>query len=94
DRLITVRWGNNLIHHNYQVELQIISFSNVGYLADITKVISECKLNIKTFNTRTNKDKTVTINIILEISSSSQIDTVIARIKNIKGTIDVFRVNS
>ncbi|MDU2545922.1 MAG: ACT domain-containing protein, partial [Finegoldia magna] len=94
DRLITVRWGNNLINHNYQVELQIISFSNVGYLADITKVISECKLNIKTFNTRTNKDKTVTIKIILEISSSSQIDTVIARIKNIKGTIDVFRVNS
>ena len=94
DRLITVRWGSNLINHNYQVELQIISFSNVGYLADITKVISECKLNIKTFNTRTNKDKTVTINIILEISSSSQIDTVIARIKNIKGTIDVFRVNS
>lgn len=94
DRLITVRWGNNLINHNYQVELQIISFSNVGYLADITKVISECKLNIKTFNTRTNKDKTVMINIILEISSSSQIDTVIARIKNIKGTIDVFRVNS
>ncbi|MDU5922941.1 MAG: RelA/SpoT family protein, partial [Finegoldia magna] len=94
DRLIPVRWGNNLLNRNYQVELQIISFNNVGYLAAITKVISECKLNIKTFNTRTNKDKTVTINIILEISSSSEIDTVIARIKNTKGTIDVFRVNS
>ena len=60
---------------------------------DIIKITLN-KLNIKIFNTRTNKDKTVTINIILEISSSSQIDTVIARIKNIKGTIDVFRVNS
>lgn len=93
DRLIDVYWDDTE-EKSYPVEVQIIAIDRSGYLAGITQLINEKELNLVGMNARSNKDKTFSINIIVEIKDTRQIDDLLAGVRSIKGTLDVYRVKS
>ncbi|WP_099203021.1 RelA/SpoT family protein [Miniphocaeibacter massiliensis] len=91
NRLIDVSWDMNE-ETNYNVEIKIIAFDRFGYLASLTQKISEIGTDTKGMNVVKNKDKTYTINLIVEVKHIKEIEDVLAAIRSIKGTLDVYRV--
>lgn len=92
ERLIPVSWNDKIEADSYLVELEILAFDRVGFLADITKTISESKINVKSMNSRINKDGSFIIDIVLIINNSKEINDIILKLKGVKGSIQVYRV--
>ena len=78
----------------YNVEIQIIAFDRFGYLANLTSKVSELGTDTKGMNVIKNKDKTYTINIIVEVSHTQQVKDILQALRSIKGTLDVYRVTA
>ncbi|WP_300409686.1 bifunctional (p)ppGpp synthetase/guanosine-3',5'-bis(diphosphate) 3'-pyrophosphohydrolase [Lagierella sp.] len=91
NRLIEVSWDAE-DDSTYNVEIQIIAFDRFGYLANLTSKISELGTDTKGMNVIKNKDKTYTINIIVEVNHTQQVNNILQALRNIKGTLDVYRV--
>jgi len=92
DRLIDVEWeGQNNESSSYFAELLITADDRTGLLADITNIISGFKISTNTFNARMSKDMVATINIMVEIHSSTQLDSLIKKLMGAKGVLQVVR---
>ena len=93
ERFMEVRWDDNK-QNSYSVELKILAYDQSGYIAEVAQKIESCKYNLKNINTRSNKDKTYTINLVVEIKSIDDLQDLINKLKVLKGTIDIYRVKS
>jgi len=92
-RLIEVNWTDDK-KTSYNAEIQIIANDRQGLLADITKTISEMKINVTAVNARTTRRKQVVINLTLEINGIDQLDKVMKQFKKMTDVLEVFRVNT
>ena len=53
-------------------------------ILDLSKVLAEENLPVKSFNARTTKDMLSIVNIVLEITSKEQLEKVCTHLKNVK----------
>lgn len=72
-------------------ELQVEADDRTGLLAEITVAITETKAPIRAFNARTAKGNVAIVNITVEITSTSQLEAIMKKIRNLKGVYDVTR---
>ncbi|MBW4828586.1 MAG: bifunctional (p)ppGpp synthetase/guanosine-3',5'-bis(diphosphate) 3'-pyrophosphohydrolase [Clostridiaceae bacterium] len=93
ERFIYVEWADDE-KASYQAEIQIKATDRSGLLTDITQRITEAKLAVLSLSARTNREKLVVMNIILEIKDINQLRQLMKKIKKIKGVIDVYRVTT
>ena len=91
-RLIEVEWVDEY-KASFSSEIQILARDRQMLLADITKAMSDMKVNVTAVNARTTKNKQVVINIMIEINDIEQLRRVIKQIKKIDNVIDAYRVN-
>ena len=75
NRLIETQWDISQVNKDtrYSVELNIVAEDKAGILVDITKAISEFKINIKSFSVRTDGQNAV-ITCILYVESKDHVD--------------------
>ena len=93
ERLMEVQWDENK-KTSYQGEVQIKATDRTGLLSEITQILLDTKLAVTSLNARTNKDKTVTINMTFEIKDINQLKDIMKRIKKLDGVMDVYRVTT
>ena len=79
---------------SYSAEIRIISQDRVGLFMDISRVLTEENLPVKSFNGRTTKDMKAIFNVMFEINRKEQLEKVCKKIANIKGVEDIERVTS
>ena len=72
-------------------EINIYADDRNGILFDITKILSEANINVNSINSRTSKQGKATITISFAIKSKEQLNTIIAKIRNIDNIIDIER---
>ncbi len=92
ERLIEVNW-DEVNTTSYPVEIAINSIDRPGLLSDVANVVAENRVNILTARARTNRNKTATINIVLQIRNLEQLDYIIQRVKRVKDVLAVERVS-
>lgn len=92
-RLIEVEWVDEY-KASFSSEIQILARDRQMLLADITKAMSDMKINVTAVNARTTKNKQVVINIMIEINDIEQLRKVIKQIKKIDNVLDAYRVNA
>ena len=63
-------------------------------ILDLSKVLAEENLPVKSFNARTTKDMLSIVNIVLEITSKEQLEKYAPILRMSKGVEDIERVNS
>ena len=90
-RLINVSWDRDVKTSSYLIELLIEAEDHMGLVAEITAVIADTKLPIKSFNARSSKGNTATINLALEISGTTQLDIAVKKLLAVKGVYNVTR---
>ena len=93
ERMMEVQWDENK-KTCYQGEIQIKATDRTGLLTEITLILSNANLAVRSLNARTNKEKAVFINMALEIKDVNQLKDIMKKIKKLDGVIDVYRVNT
>lgn len=90
-RLIEVSWDVG-IDDVYKVNIMIVSQDRPGMMSDMMNITSEAKLNIFSLSCHTDKNKTATTHLGLDIVSLEQLEYVMNRIRRMKGVYTVERV--
>lgn len=93
DRFLEVEWDVEK-KASYSAEIQIRAIDRFGLLAEIALRMNEEGLSVISLNARTNRDRVVLVNMVLEIHDIDQLEGVINKIKKIRNVIDVYRVTS
>lgn len=88
-RMIDVFWENSN-EEFYLAHLKVVGSDRSGLLIDVANAISDVKVSLKTLNARTTKDNMAVIEASIEIKNTTQLETLMNKLKNIK---DVFEVN-
>jgi guanosine-3',5'-bis(diphosphate) 3'-pyrophosphohydrolase len=90
ERRIAVEWGGGSAA-TFPVELQIRARDRAGLLAEITAVISGAGSNIRSLESRPDRQN-ARIDASLEIADRGQLETIVANIRKIAGVHGVDRV--
>ena len=72
-------------------EAGVLKFAENGLLADITKILTEKNISIRSLNTRVNKQGYATLAIAFEINSREQLNTLVDKLRSIESVMDIER---
>ena len=92
-RLIEAEWQptENKSSEKYMADIQVFANNRTGLLVDLSKVFSERKIDMRTINSRTNKQEKATISISFEIGSKEELASLIEKLRQIESVLDVER---
>jgi GTP pyrophosphokinase len=91
DRIIEVEW-NIAKAVKFEAEIQIRAIDKKGIISEITHLIANDKMGLSGINARTSKDRTVNINLLLEVDDINELNSLMNKLKNMQGIEDVYRV--
>ena len=72
-------------------DIQVFANNRTGLLVDLLKVFTERKIDMRTINSRTNKQEKATISISFEIGSKEELASLIEKLRQIESVLDVER---
>lgn len=95
ERLIETQWTNKMDGQTiFLATLQIVSEAKGDVFADITKVVSNEKLPLLAINARKDKNHNAVAIISIEITSNESLEQLMAKLRSLPTTIDVFRTTN
>ncbi|MBQ7636035.1 MAG: bifunctional (p)ppGpp synthetase/guanosine-3',5'-bis(diphosphate) 3'-pyrophosphohydrolase [Lachnospiraceae bacterium] len=91
-RLVSAEWNEgDKQKGNYFAEINVYATNRSGMILDISKVMTENKIDMMNINSRVSKGGTATITMGFEVSSTDQLTTLITKLRMIEGVVDVER---
>ena len=92
-RLIDADWqdGSDKMSEKYPAEIVIYANNRNGLLADVSKALTEKNIDILSMNTRISKQGIATMAVTFEITSKSELNRIIDKIRNIESVRDIER---
>ena len=75
----------------YLAEIVIYANNRTGLLADISKIFTERKLDLRSINSRTSKREKASIAMSFDIGSKEELNSLITKIRQIDSVLDVER---
>lgn len=93
-RLIDAEW-QKLDYENpdtkYYADIRIFANNRTGLIVDVSKVLTEKKIDVKTMNCKMSKQGTATIVVGFEISGINELKEIVEKIRNVEGVLDIER---
>ncbi|PHV71650.1 (p)ppGpp synthetase [Sporanaerobium hydrogeniformans] len=94
DRLIEATWmEQEIVKRTYVTEIQITCFDRLGIIVDISKILTDMKLPVKSFNAKTTKSHAV-FNVKIEITNIYQLEELTRKLEQVKDVEEIIRVSS
>ena len=93
-RWVEAHWDNGGINNrseHYEAMLQVLAEDILGLLADISVALADMRVSILQVNTSKRQDEKVMINLKISCKNTEHYSSIVSRIKNIKGVINVTR---
>ena len=92
-RLIEAEWqrADSKVSEKYMAEINIYANNRTGLLVDLSKLLTERKIDVRSMNSRTNKQEKATISLSFEVKSKEELNSLIGKIRQIESVIDVER---
>lgn len=95
ERLIEAQWFNEEeSHRTYITEIQITGSDRLGIIVDISKILTDMKVPVKSLNARTTKNHEAVFNIRIEITHTYQLDELTRKVMQIPDVVEIERVSS
>lgn len=96
-RLIDAEWGGVVETSKdmfYRADIQIVGGNRDGLLLDVSRVLTEENLTVKSLNARAvNRDKSI-FNVTIEINSVTQLNKLTNKLQMLEGVDDIIRTNN
>ena len=96
-RIIDAEWQEMAYKENgesYSTEIKIFANNRTGMLVDISKILTENKIDVTSMNCRTSKQGTATISMSFDIKGLEQLRHLVDKLRNVEGVLDIERNNS
>ncbi len=92
-RLIEAEWQqpDTKQAEKYMAEIQVYANNRTGLLVEVSKIFTERKIDLRSINSRTNKQEKATISMSFEIGSKEELRSLIEKIRQVDSIIDVER---
>ena len=92
-RLLEAEWQDPEIKQDehYMAEINVYANNRTGLLVDISKIFTERKIDLRSINSRTNKQERATISMSFNVSSKQAQNTLIEKIRQVESVLDVER---
>ena len=93
-RLIEAEWNltpEQSGKENYFAEWTIFAHNRTGIIVDVSRIFTENKVELVSLSARTSKQGTATIDVGFEVNSTEQMNTIMAKLRNIEGVTDMKR---
>ena len=93
-RLIDAEWEDTSEAEGggqYLAELKMYASDRQGMLMDISRVFTEAKIDVKSMNIRTSKKGTATIDTGFIVHGREELNSVIEKLRQVEGVIDIER---
>ena len=92
-RLIEAEWERNGDNEpeTYNVEIHVYANNRTGLIVDISKIFTERKIDLRSVNSRANRQEKATISLSFNISSKEELRSLIEKIRQIDSVLDVVR---
>lgn len=96
ERRLPVRWNPVASEHrrSYPTQLRIEVLDRVGILKDILTRLSDSRINVSDARVRTSYAKPARIDLRIELSSASQLQTTMDQIRSMADVLDLCRTGS
>ncbi len=94
ERLIDAEWqqsAENIVNEKYLAEIKIFAENRNGLLADLSRTMTEKKIDITALNIRVNKQGMAIMSMSFEISNRNELIHIIDKIRGIESVIDIER---
>ena len=79
---------------SYSTEIKIFANNRTGLLVDISRILTENKIDVTSMNCRTSKQGTATISMSFDIKGLEQLRHLVEKLRNVEGVLDIERTNS
>ena len=85
-RLIEAEWQQPDVKavEKYTAGIQVYANNRTGLLVDLSKIFTERKIDLRSINSRTNKQEKATISMSFEISSKEELRSLIEKIRQVE----------
>jgi GTP pyrophosphokinase len=91
ERLIEVSWGQTG-QGVFMVRIQVEALDREGLLSDVTKALTEQRVNIVSGSIFTRKDRVAFSRFTFEMSDVRHLETVLSAVREVQGVYEVSRV--
>ena len=81
----------NELKEKYIADIRIYANNRTGLIVDVSKALTERKIDVKSMNCRTGKSGTATLEIGFEITGIEQLQELTGKLRSIDGVIDIER---
>ena len=91
ERWVTAHWEEE-IHESFLSTLQIICIDRTGFLADVTRELSNMRIFITMLNSRELKNNQAMVTVTIEINNMDHLRSVMSHLAQINGIVSITRV--
>lgn len=92
-RLIDAEWmeEDTIRDETYPASINIYAMNRVGIIVDITKILTEKNISVRTMNCRINKQDKASISLGFDVHGTDELRYIVEKIRNVEGVIDIER---
>lgn len=93
-RLIDAEWQEGEVENTnerFPAEIKIYVNNRTGVLVDVSKILTEMKIDLTGVNSRINKQGKATITMSFDVHSKEELNSIIAKIRQVESVIDIER---
>ncbi len=94
ERLIEAEWQQldyGSLGEKYTVDIKLYANNRTGLIVDVSKILTERKIDVKSMNCRTSKQGTATLELGFDITGVQELNELTAKLRAIEGVIDIER---
>ena len=94
ERFVRVSWSSEHSQAQYLVQIQTKALDRPGLLADLTKVMTEYRVNIVSASTVSTRDQVATARFSFHLAEMSHLNAVLAALRRVDGVFEAVRVST
>lgn len=94
ERFVRVSWSDEHSQAQYLVQIQTKALDRPGLLADLTKVMTEYRVNIVSASTVSTRDQVATARFSFHLAEMSHLNAVLAALRRVDGVFEAVRVST
>ncbi len=93
DRLVDVEWSPTA-NSVFVVSIQVEALDRHGLLSDVSRVLSDERVNILSAAVSTNRDRVAVSKFTFELAEAKHLGHVLRSVRSVEGVYDVYRVHA
>lgn len=91
ERFVEVEWNGQQSGGPYMVQIEVLALDRPGVLADLTRVLSDYRVNIHTVSSQASRDQVASVRFQFEMADLSHLNAVLSALRRVDSVFEARR---